>query len=136
MVATQDARAMGNMTVFDAFSNAIETWQIAGMQYSTITGNQTAGDWRDIDVIVDEGSSTEPNQSPSYANAYSDLLVYCRPEQMPTLSTAELVAGYAIKDDSGRLYAVIDAGIGKNQELGVIEHVELKLRQVDAISES
>lgn len=131
MDARGDALAMNNMTVFDAFPNAIETWCMAFMEYSTITGNQTAGDWHEIDVIVDEGSSTEPNQSPSYANASSDLLIYCKPSQMPTLETAALVADYAIKDKNGRLYAIIDAGIGKNQELGIIEHVELRLRQTD-----
>lgn len=124
------------MTVFDAFPNAIEHWHIAEMEYSTITGNQTTGTWNDIDVIVDEGSSTEPNQSPNYANAYSDLLIYCRPEQLPTLETAALVADYAVKDDNCRLYAIIDAGIGKNQELGIIEHVELRLKQVDEDMES
>lgn len=127
---------MGNMTVFDAFPNAIEHWHIAEMEYSTITGNQTTGTWNDIDVIVDEGSSTEPNQSPNYANAYSDLLIYCSPEQLPTLETAALVADYAVKDNNCRLYAIIDAGIGKNQELGIIEHVELKLKQVDEDIES
>lgn len=136
MDARGDALVMGNMTVFDAFPNAIETWHIAAMQYSTITGNQTTGTWQDIEVIVDEGSSTEPNQSPNYASAFSDLLIYCRPEQLPTLETAALVADYAIKDKNCRLFAIIDAGIGKNQELGIIEHVELKLKQVDEDVES
>lgn len=127
---------MNSITVFDAFPNAIEIWQIAMMQYSTITGNETTGEWSYIDVIVDEGSSSEPNQSPSYANLYSDLLIYCRPSQLPTIETAELVADYAIKDPNGRIYAIIDAGIGKNQENGVIEHIELKLKQVDIDLES
>lgn len=127
---------MTNMTVFDAFPNAIETWKLAEMQYSTITGNQTVGEWQDIDMIIDEGSSSEPNQSSNWADASSDLLVYCRPNQMPTLDTAELVASYAIKSEYGKIYAIIDAGIGKNQEIGVIEHVELKLRQIDEDLES
>jgi hypothetical protein len=33
----------------------------------------------------------------------------------------------------GDYFAIIDAGIGKNQENGVIEHIELKLRQTDAV---
>lgn len=136
MAATEAVLAMTNMTVFEAFPNAIESWKIAGVQYSTITGNETTGDWSDIDVIIDEGSSTEPNQSPNYANAYSDLLIYCRPSQLPTTETATLVADYAIKDPNGRIYAIVDAGIGKNQELGIIEHVELKLRQVSIDEES
>lgn len=136
MGARKGALVGDNMTVFDAFPNAIETWQIAGMSYSTITGNEVIGEWQNIDAIIDEGSSTEPNQSPNYANAYSDLLIYCRPEQLPTVETAELVADYAIKDEKGKIYAIIDAGIGKNQENGKIEHVELKLRQVSVDMES
>ena len=134
MVARGVALVMNDMTVFDAFPSAIETWQIAVMIYSTITGNQTTGDWQYISVIVDEGSSTEPNESQNYANAYSDLLIYCRPDELPTIETAELVANYAIKDACGRLYAIIDAGIGKNQETGIVEHVEMKLKQVDSES--
>lgn len=125
-----------NMTVFDAFPNAIETWQIAGMSYSTITGNEVIGEWQNIDAIIDEGNSAEPNQSPNYANAYSDLLIYCRPNQLPTIETAELVADYVVKDSKGKIYAIIDAGIGKNQEIGIIEHVELKLRQASVDEES
>lgn len=136
MGARKVAPVGDSMTVFDAFQNAIETWQIAVMQYSTITGNQTTGEWQNIDVIIDEGSSSEPNQSPNFANANSDLLIYCKPAQLPTINTAELVADYAIKDADGYIYAIIDAGIGKNQELGIIEHVELKIRQVDVDSES
>lgn len=127
---------MDNMTVFDAFPNAIEQWEIAEMQYSTITGNETVGEWESINAIIDEGSSSEPNQSPNYANANSDLLIYCRPDQLPTIETAALVADYAIRSPRNRLYAIIDAGIGKNQENGVIEHIELKLRQVEANLES
>lgn len=121
-------------TVFEAFPNAIEKWQIAGMSFSTITGNKITGTWSDIDVIVDEGSSTDPNQSPNFANAYSDLLIYCKPTQLPTLNTAKLVADYVVQDTDGYLFAIIDAGIGKNQETGRIEHIELKLRQTDGES--
>lgn len=126
---------MNNITVFEAFPNAVEKWQIAEMYYSTITGNKVAGEWQDIDVIVDEGSSADPNQSPNYANAYSDLLIYCKPSQLPTAKTAELVANYAIQDQDGYLFAIVDAGIGKNQENGITEHIELKLRQVEVDTE-
>lgn len=122
---------MATPTVFQAFPQAIETWQIAPMEYSTITGNMV-GKWEDIDVIVDEGSSTDPNQSPNYANAYSDLLIYCKPEQLPTTNTQALVADYSIQDPDGYIFAIIDAGIGKNQQNGKIEHIELKLRQTEA----
>lgn len=124
------------LTVFEAFPNAIEheIWQIGRMAYSTITGNDLDTEsLAYIDAIVDEGNSSEPNASPSAANAYSDMLLYIRPEQSPTLDTAELVASYVVKNTTtDKLYAIIDAGIGKNQDSGVIEHIELKLRQTGA----
>ena len=124
------------LTVFQAFPNAIEheIWQIGSMAYSTITGNDLdENSLAYIDAIVDEGNSSEPNASPSAANAYSDTLLYIRPEQSPTLDTAELVASYVVKNTTtDKLYAIIDAGIGKNQDSGAIEHIELKLRQTGA----
>lgn len=124
------------LTVFQAFPNGIEheIWQIGQMAYSTITGNALDTDSLTyIDVIEDEANDSEPNNSPSYANTYSDTLLYVRPEQMPTIDTAELIASYAVKNtQTDKLYAIIDAGIGKNQESGVIEHIELRLRQIGA----
>jgi len=124
------------LTVFQAFPNGIEheIWQIGQMAYSTITGNALDTDSLTyIDVIEDEANDSEPNNSPSYANTYSDTLLYVRPEQMPTIDTAELIASYAVKNtQTDKLYAIIDAGIGKNQDNGVIEHIELRLRQIGA----
>lgn len=127
---------MRMLTVFQAFPNGIEheIWQIGQMAYSTITGNDLDADSLTyIDVIEDEANDSEPNNSPSYANTYSDTLLYVRPEQMPTIDTAELIASYAVKNtQTDKLYAIIDAGIGKNQDNGVIEHIELRLRQIGA----
>lgn len=124
------------LTVFQAFPNGIEheIWQIGQMAYSTITGNDLDTDSLTyIDVIEDEANDSEPNNSPSYANTYSDTLLYVRPEQMPTIDTAELIASYVVKNtQTDKLYAIIDAGIGKNQDNGVIEHIELRLRQIGA----
>lgn len=127
---------MRMLTVFEAFPNGIERniWQIGQMAYSTITGNDLDADSLTyIDAIVDEGNSSEPNASPSAADTYSDMLLYIRPEQSPTLDTAELIASYVVKNTTtDKLYAIIDAGIGKNQDSGAIEHIELKLRQTGA----
>lgn len=120
------------MTVFDAFPNAIEQgWQIAQVTYSSITGN-TVTTGEDIDVIIDEGSSSEANQAPNAAGLYADTLVYTKPDQMPTTDTSALVAGYVLIDPNERNWEIIDAGQGKNQENGQIEHIELKIRQIGA----
>lgn len=124
------------LTVFQAFPNGIEheIWQIGQMAYSTITGNALDDNSLTfIDAIVDEANDSEPNASPTSAVTYTDTLLYVRPEQMPTIDTAELIASYAVKNtQTDKLYAIIDAGIGKNQDNGVIEHIELRLRQIGA----
>lgn len=124
------------LTVFQAFPNGIEheIWQIGQMAYSTITGNALDSTTLTfIDAIVDEANDSEPNASPNSAVTYSDTLLYVRPDQMPTIDTAELIASYAVKNtQTDKLYAIIDAGIGKNQDNGVIEHIELRLRQIGA----
>ena len=122
-------------TVFQAFPNAIEQgWQIAQMAYSTIVGNELDGETAvNIDVIIDEISSTDPNPSPNAQDIDSDTLIYVRPEQMPTLDTARLTGNYAIYDtNTDKTYSIVHAGIGKNQETGTIEHVELRIRQTGA----
>ena len=120
------------MTVFDAFPNAIEQgWQIAQVTYSSITGN-TVTNGTDIGVIIDEGSSSDANQAPNAAGLYADTLIYTKPDQMPTTDTSALVAGYVLIDPNERTWEIIDAGQGKNQENGQIEHIELKIRQIGA----
>lgn len=127
---------MRMLTVFQAFPNGIEheIWQIGQMAYSTITGNALDDDTLTfIDAIVDEANDSEPNASPNAAVTYTDTLLYVKPDQMPTIDTAELIASYAVKNTTtDKLYAIIDAGIGKNQDNGVIEHIELRLRQIGA----
>lgn len=121
------------MTVFDAFPNAIVQLKIAQVAYSSITGNDIdLENAETIDAIIDEGSSSDANQAPSAAGLYADTLVYARPEELPTTDTSTLVSDYAIVDSKGRTWEIIDAGAGKNQDSGQIEHIELKIRQIGA----
>lgn len=119
------------MTVFEAFPNAITEWAIGKAKFSTITGNTVnTSQISTLHVIIDAGESSEPNQSPNAQAINSDTLIYCQPSELPTLNPAELCASYIVGPaNSSIAYAIIDAGIGKNQETGVIEHVELKIRQ-------
>lgn len=116
------------MTVFQAFPNALEEWHIAKVSYSTIIGNHATENSTAIHAIVDRADSTEPNRGTSAQIADSDTLLYCQPSELPTLDTSELVASYMV-DDGKNIYAIIDAGIGKNQQTGTIEHIELRVRQ-------
>ena len=123
------------MDVFEAFPQAIEEWTIAEMAYGTITGN-TLSNPKTIRVIVDEGAGADQNNSPSAATIASDTLLYVMPADLPTTDTSALVADYAIKDPQNRTFAIIDAGAGKNQHTGQLEHVELRLRPIGGLDES
>lgn len=117
-------------TVFEAFPNAIISgvWQI-GQFGATMVGNVFRKE-RCIDVIVDEGSNTQIDNAPNAQQLASDTLLYARPEQMPVCSTKALVGDYMLynsQEDS--YYSIVDASIGKNQETGVVEHIELKVRE-------
>lgn len=120
-------------SIFDAFPNAIISgkWEIGKCQHGTVVGNQF-NKISDIDVVIDEGSSSSVNNIPEALK--SDLLVYVMPQQMPTYRTNALVSDYMLHnkcDDS--YYEIIDAGIGKNQHTGAIEHFELKLLQTEVV---
>lgn len=126
------AGAAVDLSIFRAFPNAIvsEVWSIGESQHGTIVGN-VFKKYGDLDVVVDEGSSA--NISSRIEELDSDLLIYARPEQMPTLSTNRLVSAYMLYNaDEDKYYEIIDAGVGKNQETGKIEHIELKVVQVEA----
>lgn len=120
-----------DLSIFDVFQNAVITgvWQIGTCQHGTLIGNvftKTA----DIDVVIDEGNSSSIDTD--IETLKSDMLVYCKPEQMPTLNTNVLVAGYMLYNSvDDEYYMIIDAGIGKNQHTGNVEHVELKIVQTE-----
>lgn len=114
-------------SIFNAFPNAIisNVWQIGTCQHGTLIGN-VFSKVGDIDVIIDEGNSSTPDTD--IETLKSDMLIYCKPDQLPTLDTNTLVSSYMIyNSDTDSYYLIVDAGIGKNQQTGNIEHVELKV---------
>lgn len=118
-------------SIFKAFPSAIiyNQWQIGSCQHGTVVGNVFVKTG-DLDVIIDEGSNSTVNSTIEALK--SDMLVYAKPEQLPTVRTNELVSGYMLYDSvEDKYYEIIDAGLGKNQELGIIEHVELKVVQTE-----
>lgn len=121
-----------DLSIFKAFDFAIisDVWQIGTCQHGSVIGN-VFDKKADIDVIIDEENSSVITSNPETINA--GLLVYARPEQMPTLNTNELVSNYMLYDsENGYYYTIINAGIGKNQHNGTIEHIELVLTQTEA----
>lgn len=123
------------MDVFSAFPGAVvsDRYYIAVCQRGTLEGNKVLL-VSSLNVIVDEGDAGDIGNAPNSETLIADLLMYTKPSELPTLNPRELVAGYLVYDELYKDYfRIIDASIGKNQETGAIEHVELRLRQTDAL---
>lgn len=120
-----------DLSIFDAFPKAIirDIWQIGTCQHGTLIGNVFTK-VNDIDVVIDEGNNSSVNTN--IETLKSDMLIYCKPDQLPTLDTNVLVSTYMLyNSDTSSYYMIIDAGIGKNQHTGNIEHVELKVTMTE-----
>lgn len=142
MRVTVDAITM-DITVFDAFPNAVISgiWQIGVCKHGTVVGNefQNLGF---VDVIIDEGYNSNINATPETVGA--DLLVYMKPCQLPRtinkillsgVIAQSLVSNYMLYNTADDLYyMIVDAGVGKNQHTGEVEHVELKLVATEVIN--
>ena len=123
------------MDVFEAFPNAIVSgvYQIGSYQRGSVVGAVWDADNAvNLDVIVEEGDKSSINTAPNAEPLDADLLLYARPEQLPTTNPRALAAGYLIYDSvNDDYFAIIDASIGKNQDNGTIEHIELLLQQTE-----
>lgn len=130
-------------SIFKAFPNAIISgvWQIGTCKHGTVVGNQfTLLD--NIDVIIDEGYNSKISVTPESLG--SDLLIYVKPCQMPkeinklymaSQIVTALVANYMLHDTATDTYYLItDAGVGKNQHTGKIEHIELKVVATEVVN--
>lgn len=127
------------MDVFSAFPQAIISgvWQISTYQHGSLVGNVfDTENAISLDVIVDEGQATTINSGNNAQPIDADLLMYVQPDQMPVLNPSILVAGYMLYDsENDDYYAIVDASVGKNQETGEVEHIELLLKQTDIVGE-
>lgn len=122
-----------DISIFDAFPGAIISgvWQIGTCQHGTILGNQFEK-VADLDVIVDDGSSSDINTTPEALT--SDILLYVCPQQMPTTNTSQLVSDFMVyNSEDDEYYMIVNAGIGKNQHTGNMEHVELELVRTEVV---
>lgn len=123
-------------SIFDVFPNAIVSgvWELGTCQHGTVVGNQFTS-LGNIDVIIDEGYNSNITSTPEGLG--SDLLIYVKPCQLPKevndlLMTSQivvpLVTSYMLYNSATDTYYMItDAGVGKNQHTGNIEHIELKV---------
>lgn len=121
-------------SIFEAFPNAIISgvWEIGTCQHGTVVGNEYTK-VADLNIVVDEGTNSSINSTPEALA--SDLLIYVMPCQMPTLDTNTLVSAYMLYNrEEDKYYEIVDAGIGKNQHTGIIEHLELKVVQTEVVN--
>lgn len=120
------------MDVFSAFPHAIsQDWELGEVQRATEVGD-IYSPIGTMDAIVDAGDSASLHQSPNADGISSDTMLFVRPEQMPTTFPGELMASYAWYNTAeDQFYDIIDVWVGRNQENGQIEHLELKLRQTE-----
>ena len=122
-----------DLSIFKAFDFAIiyGVWQLGTCQHGSVVGNIFTK-VNDLDVVIDEGSSSAISNIPE--TLASDMLIYVKPQQLPTLRTNKLVSDYMLyNSEDGTYYTIIDAGIGKNQHTGIVEHIELKVVQTSAV---
>ena len=125
------------MDVFSAFPKAIvgRIWRLGKLERSTEEGVRFVS-LGFKDVIVDEAVDGSSNTSPQAGELESDTLLYAKPNQLPTTDPAAFISDYLWEDtESGQFYSIIDVGVGKNQELGVVEHIEFRLRQTEVVDE-
>lgn len=118
------------MDVFSAFPNAIVSgrFELGTLTSGGIHGKEFSNPIA-CDVIIDEGAYATPDRSPEVEYQESETLIYAKPEQMPTLYTAQLTNGYLWHDKETDIYYEIrQASLGKNQETGEVEHVEFLIR--------
>lgn len=118
------------MNVFDAFPNAVDatTWELGKVIRSTVTG-ETLVAGQAITVIADVAETAVRSSSGTTPDTLTpDILLYVKPEDCPTLDTSALTNEYALHNTAtGKDYNITSVGLGKNQETGELEHVELTL---------
>lgn len=120
------------MDIFSAFPHAIsQDWELGEVQRATEVGD-VYSPIGTMDVIVDAGDSASLHNSPNADGISSDTMLFVKPEQMPTTFPGVLMASYVwFNAAENQFYNIIDVGVGRNQENGQIEHLELKLRQTE-----
>ena len=125
------------MDVFDALPNAIvsDVWQLGERVQDTENGKRflPLGTW---DVIMSETVSGMQDRSPNADYLTNATLLYVRPEVMEGSSAAEMVASRLWHNtETEQFFEILTVRIGKNQETGIVEHVEFTLKQVEIVDE-
>jgi len=120
-----------NTSVFDAFPSAVVSgWTLLTVSRGTEVGVEYE-EYGSLNVIVDEVAMGNLNLAPEAETLNNDLLIYVKPTELPSTRANVLISSYYAKDPDGFIYEIKQVGVGKNQETGTVEHVELILRQTE-----
>lgn len=125
------------MDVFEAFPNGIirDVWELGKVKRATEIGT-VFNAIKTCDVIIEEGVYDRSGRTPNADYQDSNVLLYARPEDMPTLNTAALAAGYYWHNTvTDQYYAVREVSLGTNQETDTNEHVEFLLKPTEVANE-
>jgi len=126
---------VASQTVFGAFPFAEESgWSIGRASRGTERGTV----WEElgeITPIVSDGTSGDFYTSPNASTVSCDLLLYVRPDQLPTANPNALL-DYGVMSPDGEYFDVVQALIGRNQDNTSVEHIELMLQRSDALRSS
>lgn len=120
-------------TVFEAFPRAIisDDWKLGLIEESTDVGKIFI-DKGFVSVIVDEAATGILNNSPNADGVDSDTLLYAKPSELPGLNVSRYIASYYwYQVSSEQYYEIIEVGLGKNQDKGVVEHIEFRIRPTE-----
>lgn len=125
------------MDIFQALPSAIvtNTWELGTVKRATDIGKvfQSIGS---VDVIVDEVESNGFNQAPNADYLDSDTLLFTRPDAIPSVTPAVLISDYLWHNlETDQYYEITEVGVGKNQESGVVEHIEFKIQPTGALED-
>ena len=124
------------VSVFEAFQGGLISgvYEIGKCQRGTVIGSQFVSTG-DLDVLVDDGDYSDINNAPNAAETNCDMLMYCKPGQLPTRKPRVLAASYMVHDKTtDEYFAITRANLGRNQHNGRLEHVELELTQTEVVA--
>lgn len=125
------------MDVFEVFPNGIVrgVWALGRFVKDTEIGKkfEAIGFY---DVIVDEEAASAQDQSPSADGLDNGTLLYAKPTIMDGLSPEAMMTDYLWHNViTDQFFEIRRVGIGKNQETGIVEHVEFQLKQIEVESD-
>ena len=120
-------------TVFDSFPKAIifDDWELGEIIENTEVGKLFSSKGFKS-VIVDEADYGDINAAPNADGLTSDTLIYAMPSEMPGLNISKFISSYIWhQKSSDQYFRIIEVGVGKNQDQGIIEHVEFRVRPTE-----